>query len=210
MCIILVAETSWPSDEELKNCSDANGHGAGIAWIDHEKKQVVYEKGLRDHDDIIKIIRSGRIKYFPAIIHFRIASSGGVSDELTHPFPCTKDVPLTLKGRAPAVLFHNGTWSGWSDKLLAGLSADPKGFIPDGTWSDTRALAYFVARGGAKMLNFLYENINGLKPDKLAVLGGKGELLLKGAWEKGASHPTPGFAGRERPTLRPTRRPRIW
>ncbi len=185
MCIIVVCQDKWPSEEELKNCFDANGHGAGMAWVDYDKKQVVYEKGLKDHHDILKIINSGKVKFFPAIIHFRIASSGGISDELTHPFPLTKDVPTALKGRAPGVLFHNGTWSGWSDKLLAGLSADPSGKIPDGEWSDTRALAWFVARGGAKMLNFLYNNINGLKPDKIAVLTGKGELMLKGEWERG-------------------------
>jgi len=51
------------------------------------------------------------------VIHFRIASVGGVCQQLRHPFPITLKAGLEPRGRAKAVLFQNGTWVGWRDAV---------------------------------------------------------------------------------------------
>jgi hypothetical protein len=80
----------------------------------------------------------------PYIAHFRIASVGGIRKSLTHPFPISEDAPLELEGTTKgAVLFHNGTWHSWSDKIIdTAVHTDFK--LPIGEWSDSRALAWMT------------------------------------------------------------------
>ena len=84
------------------------------------------------------------------VIHFRIASVGGVCDELRHPFPVTQKSKLAARGRTGAVLFQNGTWGGYTEALRFAKSEGHK--LPEGDMSDARAAAFLVSIYGHKFL----------------------------------------------------------
>jgi hypothetical protein len=84
------------------------------------------------------------------VIHFRIASVGGVCDELRHPFPVTKKARLDDRGRTGAVLFQNGTWGQYDEALR--FAASEGHVIPEGEMSDTRAAAFLCSIYGHKFL----------------------------------------------------------
>ncbi len=112
MCVILVCATNVrPSLETLRQCWDANPHGAGIAW--REGGEVRWVKT----NDVAEIHRLAEAKRGEIVIHFRISSVGGVCDELRHPFPVSKRAGLAAKGTAKAVLFQNGTWGAYDRAL---------------------------------------------------------------------------------------------
>jgi len=139
MCVIITTpdRASRPTLRNLELCEETNPHGSGIAWL--QGRRVRYIKGLNAaqiHGALAEI--DG-----PAVIHFRIASVGGVTPSLCHPFPVTHRAELRQKGRARSVLFHNGTWGEHRDFAEHyGISFGRERV------SDTRIAAALVARFG--------------------------------------------------------------
>ncbi|MCZ7635723.1 MAG: hypothetical protein M5U12_06575 [Verrucomicrobia bacterium] len=134
MCVILICPPKVrPSRRLLELCELGNPHGAGIAW--REAGMVHWFKT----EELDQIELLARRKAGEIVIHFRIASVGGVAPALRHPFPVSPRAGLATAGSARTVLFQNGTWLGWQEALerarKAGLA------IPGGEWSDTRAAA---------------------------------------------------------------------
>jgi hypothetical protein len=75
----------------------------------------------------------------PHVLHFRLATHGGVRPELTHPFVVSEDSPLVQAGVSERpVLAHNGVWS------LHALKQ--KEVRLKGPVSDTRVLAAWLGR----------------------------------------------------------------
>lgn len=150
MCVIMVIGKTRPTDEMVTRAWDHNRDGAGIAW--REGDEVVYKKGIMNLDEIRPLIKKVPT---PAVVHFRVASVGGVRKSLTHPFPVSKKTDLSLEGRTKGnLLFHNGHWGAWDDKALdAAIAADVQ--IPDGEWSDTRAIAWMVSIYGLGFMELL-------------------------------------------------------
>ena len=143
MCVILVCpDNVRPDRATLDACHRANPHGAGVAW--REDGNVRWFKGL-EPGGIEPLIAglSGEI-----VIHFRLASVGAVTPKLCHPFPITGCATTRLSGHARAVLFHNGTWSGWRETLRR----MPRYRKPDGLMSDTRVAASLVDLCGMDVL----------------------------------------------------------
>jgi predicted glutamine amidotransferase len=140
MCVIITSpqRAQRPTLEQLTLCETANPHGSGIAWL--IGKRVQYVKGLT----VAEIHRQLRRIDGPAIVHFRIASVGGVDPALCHPFPVTHHASLRSSGSARAVLFHNGTWNHYA------RAAEQYGieFPKREPVSDTRVAASLVARFG--------------------------------------------------------------
>jgi hypothetical protein len=135
---------------------------------------VRWKKGLKAAD-IIKMILDEEVT-LPALIHFRIATSGGVRPELCHPFPISANASTDLQGRAKTVLVHNGHWSNWGSKVLNRMSRESR--AAKGHWSDSRALAWLAARYG----NAVFEMVSG---QRIATLEGeKGLLIMWGDWDK--------------------------
>jgi hypothetical protein len=114
MCVAIYKpkETILPSLEILKQCWDANPDGAGFALFTGGEKYAIeihkgymtwksfvtaYEKYLADFDGDL-------------LLHFRIATHGGISSGLTHPFSLTKDVKLLKHTNVLTnyALIHNG------------------------------------------------------------------------------------------------------
>ncbi len=139
MCVIMACTKQRPSYTDLWDASVANRDGAGVAWI--KDGRVYYRKGIRKIKNLYKITESVP---FPFMVHFRMATEGGVSKELCHPFPVTRNSPLATEGSARKVLMHNGHWGAWSEKLtlverITGLHA------PYGIYSDSRAAAWITS-----------------------------------------------------------------
>jgi len=174
MCVIILCEREFPSVDTLKSAEAMNGHGGGIAWVDKTGK-VMYRKAL-GADEIQHIIETEA--QLPAIVHFRIASIGHVSDELCHPFPITDDSEVSLSGECDSVLFHNGTWSEWDTHLLSAITSG-KLPMPKDTkhMSDSRCMALLANTYGKNILNLIAG-----KSDKIAVLSINGIEKFGEGW----------------------------
>lgn len=139
MCVILSCEKDKPSLKLLKKAERYNSDGAGIAWI--KDGRVHYKKGVNlKAQEIFDMTQS--IKP-PFVIHFRIATEGGVKPSLCHPFVVHRNSPNNLGGTAKSVLFHNGTWDDWEHYMLETGCRNMIPF-PRGSWSDSRAMAWLT------------------------------------------------------------------
>ena len=173
MCVIICCFSKRVSPDELNQAQKTNRDGGGIAWVDADRKRVEFSKGL----DAKEIFELSEKVPFPYIVHFRSGTSGPDTKEMTHPFPISKGVPTMLHGRSRRVLFHNWIWSNWKhgmQKLV--LSRGLR--VPDGDWSDTRALAFMVHHVGRGFLNLM-------DYDRFAMLSGDGFVRTWGTWTKG-------------------------
>ncbi len=145
MCVVLVCPKEVrPDFDTLAACEAANPHGGGVAWRDG--KHVVWRKS----DDVREIHRLATIAKGEIVIHFRVASVGSVCAELRHPFPVDYRASLKARGKAKAVLFQNGTWSGWRKSLEFAESEGHR--IPRGAMSDARAAAWLCSIYGHNFL----------------------------------------------------------
>ena len=137
MCVITVCKNRKLTEDELHKMWEGNPEGAGVAWVEGGK--VHYKKGIMKLAEL-KAFYNSRSFSLPHIVHFRIASAGGVSPELTHPFTCSKDSALTLKHEgSEEALFHNGTYSKWGEILAT--TAIATGTKVVGPVSDSRLIA---------------------------------------------------------------------
>lgn len=173
MCIAIVvpAGVPRPTREQHKAFDAANPHGCGVAWLDTtgNRPRVRWAKGMYTPDSMFEFIE--QLPEGPILLHYRIASSGGVSAELCHPFPVARVPALTLTGVAKSVLIHNGTWSA--------LDREPIDYDSEGKalpTSDTRVMAS-IAYGsivGLKALSWHY--------GKMAILHADGTIDMGGTW----------------------------
>ena len=142
MCVILICPGGVrPDRPTLEACHETNPHGAGVAW--RQGGEVRWLKGL----DVPAL--ASLLPRLPGevVVHFRWASVGDVAPALCHPFPVTRAATTRLSGRARAVLFHNGTWTGWKDTLR--LMPGPR---MEGPLSDTRVAARLADLCGPEAL----------------------------------------------------------
>jgi len=159
MCIAIVCDTKRPTLEQLKNSEERNKDGGGIAWVENGK--VRWKKNIKA-EEIYQISQS---KDLPQLIHFRIASVGGVNPFLCHPFPIMLEAEPLLEGEADAVLIHNGGFSKWNDILMQLMIVNK--IVPKGPISDTRVMAMLAAHvGNTEVLQYLGEKAAVLKADK--------------------------------------------
>lgn len=147
MCVILTAETNRVPKRMLVDAVRTNPHGNGIAWIDGSA--VRYEKGI----SLKALIELASEIPLPYVVHARIATAGGITPELCHPFPIGDGLDAeALWGHSRrGVLFHNGHWHGWKD-YLALEDLDEKTAERDG-WSDSRLMAALVTTYGARIVD---------------------------------------------------------
>jgi hypothetical protein len=158
-----------PSEDDLAQCERANRDGGGIAWV--EGAHVKWAKGieLKEMRPVLEAFKNGSPGMF---IHFRIATAGGRTEELCHPFPVTRRAETDVTGKAKKVMMHNGTLRQWKELMLHTLRSK----LPPGQWSDTRAMAYMAAQFGDGVFEFLDE--------KIATLDHTGRIDYYGSWHK--------------------------
>lgn len=167
MCVILSCENELPSYELLAACEAANPDGSGLAWVENER--VWWRKGISAaeiHDWIVT-----RNIQPPIVVHFRLATVGGLSAELCHPFPCTPQAEVYPYGYIDdgCVLFHNGHITEWHRMLKqCGLSFD------GGPISDSRAIAAICGKFPgqvSRLLSNMHQKFATLSPRGIELFG---------------------------------------
>jgi len=173
MCVILACDkkTGRPTKQMLKDAEQMNSDGGSIAWINGDKVQ--WSKGLKAKQ-IFKIMKKIKL---PFVIHFRIATHGGTSKPLCHPFPITEKVGLGLEGKADSVLFHNGIWSEHDEFALKAIINHKLKYL-DGKISDSRTMAWMVYHFGKQILNAIPEG------NKMTILTPRGIEYFGKGWVK--------------------------
>lgn len=147
MCCIAACYLDRLTDQMIDDMTAFNADGFGMAWIEDGK--VRWQKGLDD----VKAKLFARHLPLPYVAHARLATVGGPTAQLAHPFPIEKGSSVKLRGKANRVLFHNGHVSEW--RALVHASDGRKAPILGNKWSDSRAIAHVVATRGKSMLKHL-------------------------------------------------------
>lgn len=113
MCVAIYKpkKTILPSLEILKQCWDANPDGAGFAMRTDGEYAIEIHKGYMTWKQFVTAYRKYLADFAgDLLLHFRIATHGGISPGLTHPFSLTKDVKLLKHTNVKTnyALIHNG------------------------------------------------------------------------------------------------------
>jgi hypothetical protein len=143
MCVIIAVEENAEdvSLVEWQQAASVHDDGYGIAWFEDNK--VRYIKRTAQADDLADF-RPPK----PYVMHFRLATQGDAITKLCHPFVIGHGSPLRKKGSAKKVLFHNGHVADWEDFLIQAT----RGRLPNGPYSDSRAIAMAVHSLGPAIL----------------------------------------------------------
>lgn len=127
MCVIVYSPVGakLPSIDIFRNCFDRNSDGCGFMYP--HKGRVIIQKGFMKFNvfekrlDSIKsiICKSDESLIVPLVSHFRIATSGGISEGKCHPFPITDNVHLLNYGHVSCDygVAHNGIINTGNKKL---------------------------------------------------------------------------------------------
>ena len=114
MCVAIYKpeNVELPALEVLKQCWDANPDGAGFALRTDGEYSIGIHKGYMTWKSFIAAYEKYHLADFTGdlLLHFRIATHGGISPGLTHPFSLTKDVKLLTHTHVLTnyALIHNG------------------------------------------------------------------------------------------------------
>ena len=177
MCIIIVKPKGepLPDKDKLLNCFLNNNDGAGFSFV--KDNRVYLSKGYGRFKPFMRAIKRHIKEDTPAILHFRIASVGKVTERNCHPFIISEDkreVEKTTGCTRSPVFAHNGSFA-------MKETANGK--------SDTRQYARII--GDPIIKNNIFKNnnltnilANSIGFNKLAFMNRKGELLLLGDFEE--------------------------
>ena len=114
MCVAIYKpeNVKLPALEVLKQCWDANPDGAGFALRTDGEYSIGIHKGYMTWKQFVTAYEKYHLADFTGdmLLHFRIATHGGISPGLTHPFSLTKDVKLLKHTNVKTnyALIHNG------------------------------------------------------------------------------------------------------
>jgi len=85
MCVIIHKPKNVDVlQETLTKCWNANPHGVGIMYASNGFLKVI--KGMMTLNDFLQAYKEHKLMEKEVVIHFRLASAGEISPELTHPF----------------------------------------------------------------------------------------------------------------------------
>jgi len=195
MCIIAVKSkgVDMPSEDTLRTMWVNNPHGAGIMYADGSGK-VLIDKGYMDWTSFIGRIKAlGEpeiVKEMAVVLHFRIATHGGINPSNTHPFPVSERIRALkkLRGACKVGVAHNGI-----------IPIVPRKGISDTMEFIASELAPMAERNpkwykSSETLERIGERIR----SKLAVLDGSGYTCVTGEFieEKGVWYSNTSFRPR--------------
>ena len=156
---------------EISNCFTNNNDGAGFAYITPDRK-VHVEKGFMTEEAFIEAYNT--IPVYPHVVHFRIATSGDVSPEMTHPYRIEKDSKLVLAEEGDtSVLFHNGVIFDYKT-LMLNMVTTRQLAMPKGPINDTRVAAMMMSieeMGGEDVLSILSGKFVVVRPTGITTWG---------------------------------------
>ena len=115
MCIIVAKPAGVPAPDlsTLQRCYEANPDGAGLMLADGEAVQI--RKGFMSWEAFAGAYTAlGDTEAVTLVMHFRIATHGGVRPSCCHPFPLSADVNdlRELEASAAIGIAHNGVIAG--------------------------------------------------------------------------------------------------
>jgi hypothetical protein len=170
----MMFEDDYPKKDMLDSAESMNKDGGGFAWIDQAKSIVRWEKGMHVTSKfIMETIERENIQ-LPIVVHFRIATHGGVNNELCHPFAISAENSEDLDSAGydtEGVLFHNGIWSDWNSVAMKVLLNDKETKLPDGGFSDSRIMAWLIRHLGTNYLALIDEKVSVLTPQGIKRFG---------------------------------------
>ena len=178
MCIIVYKKegVSMPSRKTLETCFSNNPDGAGYMYA--VNGAVYIQKGFMTFRSLWKSLCKTRKDWTGTalVIHFRIATHGGLGKAMCHPFPVTRDTER-LKAtacRAQIGLAHNGILS---------LTADAKSALSDSALFARDYLTRLCTRQNWYKDDSLISIINELRgTSRLVIMSGNGGTALFGKW----------------------------
>jgi hypothetical protein len=203
MCVISINEYARLTDEQVIQMYEANKSGGGVAWRETDaagRTVVKWKKGLFKEE----MLEANRTLPLPYVLHFRVPSPDTSSSLLAcHPFQIDSEATVEFEGETDGfVLFHNGHWNGWKDKIQT-IALSGYVYVPSGPWSDSRALAWAAHHLGIGFLEMVNEKIVafGPKDEDIEVFGGwmilenldengkKANILVSNkGWERTVTH----------------------
>jgi hypothetical protein len=140
MCVIAVSPIGEKVSQEVFErmwCSNDDGFGM---MFRSRGGGVGIVKGIHDEEEAWELY-SQLPEGVPHVLHFRLATHGGVRPELTHPFVVSEGSPIVEAGVVTEpVLAHNGIWG------LYAAKQKEHGLKLDGPVSDSRVLAAWLGR----------------------------------------------------------------
>lgn len=173
MCVIAIKRmgVKMPDEKTLKTMWTNNPHGAGIMYARDGK--VYIDKGYMDWTSFIGRIESlGDVTDTALVMHFRIATHGGVIPGNTHPFPVSENVDALSKLRQACKLgvAHNGI-----------IPIEPRAGISDTMEYIATELAP-LAKQNPKFYTDknVLEEIGKRIESKIAILDGQGNIAYYG------------------------------
>lgn len=181
MCIIIAKQqgVTFPNKKILQTCFLNNPHGAGFMWSDG--KQVFYKKGYMTFTKFYKDLREIREKYgdnIPYVLHFRIATQGGINARCCHPFPISSNMLdlEVLNGECDVALAHNGIISSCSNGYQVTITySDTMKFITDYASLIINDYQYYNDKDKCKLLERIADSrLAILSKDKHIEILGKG------------------------------------
>lgn len=168
------------TDQEVENCYRSNPDGAGMAWAENDRVSV--RKGFMTLDAFNLAYADFQLshpEFIPHVVHFRVATSGGSSPEMTHPYKMTPDSELLVSEDTDAsVLFHNGVIPDWKTSLINMVTSKQIPKMPKGSMNDTRMAAIMasVPTIGDEILEVLSGKFVKVQPDGTIIRWGKFEF----------------------------------
>jgi len=110
VCVIAVSPTGEKVAREVfERMYRSNDDGFGMMY--RARGGVGIVKGVHDEEEAWGVY-SQLPEGVPHVLHFRLATHGGVRPELTHPFVVSEESPIVEAGLVTEpVLAHNGVWS---------------------------------------------------------------------------------------------------
>ena len=178
MCIIAIKEkgVDLPTKDKLENMWENNPHGAGLAFAMDEK--VYINKGFLNKKEFLSFLEDLRsqAKNIPMLLHFRIATHGGINQECTHPFPIAENDSLKkLQLITDVAVAHNGIIKIDADE---GMS-DTMTYIAKVLYNIKQTYGDFYKH--PRVLKAIEANINS---SKMAFLDKEGKIYKVGEWVK--------------------------
>ena len=98
-------------DETIRMMFQNTPDGAGMMWYDFSQRKVVYRKGFMRVDQLLDFINSEDWTDRPAVMHFRIGTSGHKTKLCTHPYPVYDKNHVS--GTTDLAVCHNGVLSNY-------------------------------------------------------------------------------------------------
>ena len=109
MCIIVYKPVGIDLPDTLEDCWNNNNDGAGYCYFNGDR--VILKKGFMNKKSLLDSLQYVEdIKNVPMLLHFRIATHGGVNKDFTHPFPLSNDLEKLTAQRLKVhtAICHNG------------------------------------------------------------------------------------------------------